>query len=200
MTVSASTPRLRMTRALYLVAALAAALTDERALVGGAGVAASLGGSALVVLAVLGRIWTSLFIAGRKDVQLVTTGPYAACRHPLYACSLAAAAGLGLAAHSIALTLALPALLAVAFAFSIGAEERLLAAAHGERWSRYAAEVPRLWPAWRRLEWPARIDVEVAVYRKAFVDAASFLGLLLVMQALAALRDLGWWPALFALP
>jgi Isoprenylcysteine carboxyl methyltransferase (ICMT) family len=152
------------------------------------------------VLAVLGRIWTTLFIAGRKDVELVTTGPYAACRHPLYACSLAAAAGLGLAAQSIVLAAALPALLAIAFVFSIDAEERLLAAAHGDRWTRYAAQVPRLWPEWRRLEWPARIEVDVAVYRKAFIDAASFLGLLLIMQALAALRGLDWWPALFALP
>ena len=66
----------------------------------------------LVATAMLGRIWCSVFIAGRKDTRLVVDGPYALCRHPLYGLSLLGGAGLGLATHSATLTVATLLLLA----------------------------------------------------------------------------------------
>ena len=95
MTESASTPRLRATFAIYL------ALVASTAVVGPDHVASTwyyLSGAAgfvCVALACLGRIWSSVFIAGHKDEELVTTGPYARCRHPLYACSDAGTAHTG---------------------------------------------------------------------------------------------------------
>ena len=100
MTDSASTPRLRATFAIYI------ALIASTTVIGPSQVPAllyygmSIAGFILVTLACLGRIWTSVFIAGHKDAELVTTGPYARCRHPLYSCSILGALGLGLATKS----------------------------------------------------------------------------------------------------
>ena len=83
MTTSASTPRLRLTLLWYLALVLLAAINQPVVLV--RPVAALLDATALLAVSasVLGRVWCSVFIAGRKDEQLVVTGPYSTCRHPL---------------------------------------------------------------------------------------------------------------------
>src|SRR5262245_36263866 len=100
MTESASTPRLRATFAIYVALIPATALIGPREVPFAMHVLLGCAGFICVALACLGRIWCSAFIAGHKDEMLVTTGPYARCRHPLYACSLLAALGLGLATRS----------------------------------------------------------------------------------------------------
>lgn len=175
--------------------------SDGRWFTGLAGVAVQALGAGLVVLAVLGRLWASFFIAGRKDAEVVTDGPYAACRHPLYLLSLAAALGVALATRSLVLIILVPSALGMALRGAIRREEAELAARHGVTWERYAAGVPRLWPNWSRLVLaPPLVTVHALTYRKAFVDAAGFLGLLLAVFAADALHGLGLWHALFHLP
>ena len=100
MTESASTPRLRATFAIYLALVAATAVVGPRDIPAGWHYLCGLAGFLLVALACLGRIWCSLFIAGHKDEVLVTTGPYALCRHPLYSLSVLGALGLGLTSRS----------------------------------------------------------------------------------------------------
>lgn len=79
-----------------------------------------------------------------EDHRLVTSGPYARCRHPMYL-GLAMAALGGLAVYRTwSLVFALGALgLTASKAL---AEERLLAAEFGDRWTAYASSVPRWLP------------------------------------------------------
>ena|SRR5688572_19059638 len=100
MTDSASTPRLRATFAIYLALIATTAVIGPQQVPAWLYYVMSIAGFILVTLACLGRIWTSVFIAGHKDAELVTTGPYARCRHPLYSCSMLGALGLGLATKS----------------------------------------------------------------------------------------------------
>ena len=107
MTVSRSTPRLRLT-ALLLLGVLALVATTERTTATGiAGLLLQLVGLACIACAALGRVWASVFIAGYKDAQLVRGGPYSVLRHPLYALSLLAMLGAGLTTRSVTLTAAL---------------------------------------------------------------------------------------------
>ena len=101
MTESASTPRLRATFAIYIALIVAAAFVGPRQI--GSPLTyylTAIAGFLCVAFACLGRIWCSVFIAGHKDATLITAGPYAVCRHPLYSLSLLGALGLGLTTRS----------------------------------------------------------------------------------------------------
>ena len=99
MTASTSTSRLRMTLAWYVIVLVLVAISERPWSQLPSGEVARIAGLLLMAGAALGRVWTSAFIAGSKDERLVTTGPYARCRHPLYALSLLGGIGVGLAAR-----------------------------------------------------------------------------------------------------
>ncbi|TIL80128.1 MAG: isoprenylcysteine carboxylmethyltransferase family protein, partial [Mesorhizobium sp.] len=52
-------------------------------------------GVLLIFLGVVGRLWSTLYIGGRKSSEVVTGGPYSITRNPLYVFSTVAAAGVG---------------------------------------------------------------------------------------------------------
>ena len=119
--------------ARFWIAALAAAL--------------ALASAVFAVAAVrhLGRQW-SLVARLSDEHRLVTTGPYAVVRHPIYAAMLGLMIATGLA-------FATPATLAVAIGVYLAgttwratSEERLLRGAFGEAYAAYAARVPRIIP------------------------------------------------------
>jgi len=200
MAVSSSTPRIRLTRALYAGLLLAVALTGGRAFEAAAGLAAQAAGFALVVVGTLWRMWASAFIAGRKDVELVGAGPYARCRHPLYFGSLVVATGLGLSTRSLVLTFAVPLAMAALAGFAMRREEGFLADQFGSRWQDYRLRVPALWPRVGRIPAAGRRDIDVGVYFKAFLDAATVFGLWLLVVALDGLRSMGAWVVPWVLP
>jgi protein-S-isoprenylcysteine O-methyltransferase Ste14 len=200
MAVSRSTPRLRLTAALLLVLLALVAVSRRPGLDGFAGAALLFAGFACVACAALGRIWTSVFIAGYKDERLVTHGPYAALRHPLYALSLLATLGLGLTTRSAAITLALLTAFGLLYAASIRAEDAFLRAAHPAHFERYSATVRALLPRWSSYEVPDAITVRPRVLWKAFLDAGSLLGFWALLVAADAMQRSGLTPAWLTLP
>jgi len=200
MATSGSTPRIRLTQALYLLMLAAVAVSDGRSLQGAAALLAQAVGFLLIVTAVLGRLWTTLFIAGRKDEQLVRDGPFSVCRHPLYLCSIVGALGIGLTTLSLSLAISLPLVVGIVGMVAARREDALLLAMHGAAWRDYREAVPGFWPAWSRMQIPESVTVPPRIYRKAILDAASFLGLWLLVLLLEGLRVGGAWPAVFRLP
>ncbi len=199
MTTSASTPRLRLTLFWYLGLIGVAALTRPSPLPPPAVAAVDAVALLLVGLAVLGRLWCSVYIAGRKDEQLVVEGPYSTCRHPLYALSMAGGAGLGLATHSAVLAAATLVLLAWLFSRAAVAEEALLRARH-EGYAAYATATRRFWPRFDRYQLPARMQIQPPVLWKAFVDAGAFLLLYVLLTLGRELQAQQWLPTLLHLP
>lgn len=200
MTRSPNTPRIRLTQTWFAALVAASALAGRAPLpplydrlVGAAALL-------LVTAAVLGRIWCSAFIAGRKDAQLVTGGPYALCRHPLYLLSVIGTVGLGLATRSFTLTLTSTGMLAALLGAAARREELLLASLHGTAFVKYAAVTPRWWPRWRAWQMPASIELPPSIFWKAFLDGGSFVLLYLLVDAARTLREAGVFPALLALP
>lgn len=186
MTESASSPRLRITFAIYVALIAASALVGPTSLPQPVYYAANVLGFLLVTLACLGRIWCSVFIAGHKDETLVTTGPYAACRHPLYALSIVGALGLGLTTKSPLLCVLVVALIAALVMYAASCEEQFLADAFPEEFKSYVKATPNLWWPGRRVATvPEKLDVRPVVYWKAFLDAGAFF-LLYLLVALAA--------------
>jgi protein-S-isoprenylcysteine O-methyltransferase Ste14 len=199
-TISASTPRLRLTLLWYLVLLVATAFTGPWTLPNVARVLLDSIALLLVAFAVLGRIWCSLFIAGRKDAELVTSGPYALCRHPLYLLSLAGGLGLGIATHSLLLAGGTLLVLYALFEGAMRSEDAYLAARHGEAFTEYAARTPRLWPGSGPQRVPAAMEARPQVLWKAFVDGGAFMLLFALLLAARSLREAGAWPTLLQLP
>jgi len=186
LTESASTPRLRATFAIYIALVAATPVVGPDSVSAPGYYLSGALGLVFVVLACLGRIWTSVFIAGHKDVELVTTGPYARCRHPLYACSILAALGLGLTTRSLLLCGILVLLISALVIYAASCEEQFLADAFPEEFKAYVAATPNMWwPGRRRTPLPEHLDVHPVVFWKAFLDAGSFFALY-VLVALAA--------------
>jgi len=93
----------------------------------------------------MGRNW-SIVARTRSDHELVTTGPFAHVRHPIYGAMalllVALAIGLG---NELRLTVALP-IYALGTWLRVAEEERLLREAFGERYDAYAIRVKRFLP------------------------------------------------------
>lgn len=197
MTRSASTPRLRLTL-LYFLALLAATVVFAPR--HPPGVLLQAAALLLVAGACLGRIWCSVFIAGRKDAAIVVHGPYALCRHPLYTLSFLGGLGLALATGSLTLVAVTAVVLAALFGSAARREERWLGERYPVEYARYAAATPRWWPALSRWSLPGEALVYPPLLWKAFVDAGAFFLLYALVLAAVALRGSGLLPQLAVLP
>jgi protein-S-isoprenylcysteine O-methyltransferase Ste14 len=200
MSASRSTPRLRATAALLAVVLALVAVSDRPLAAGLAGEALALAGFACIACAALGRVWTSLFIAGFKDTRVVRSGPYAALRHPLYALSILAMLGVGLASRSLSITLGLLATLGALYLLTARGEDAWLGAEHGAEFERYRREVRAFLP--RRVEGavPETLEIRPRVLWKAFLDAGSLLRLYALLHAADALQQAGVTPTWLTLP
>lgn len=86
--------------------------------------------------------------------QLVTSGPYARVRNPLYAGNMLIYLGMGIASNAWLPWLQVAGMLWFLFQYSVivHREEEFLLERFGDRYARYAAAVPRFLPALRRYE------------------------------------------------
>jgi protein-S-isoprenylcysteine O-methyltransferase Ste14 len=97
---------------------------------------------ALVGLLVRGAAASSL----PKHEALVTSGPYAFTRHPLYFGSALMASGFAIAGGSWVVALLGAAYFMLFYPGAMKREEEKLRARYGSRFDDYAARVPRFWP------------------------------------------------------
>jgi protein-S-isoprenylcysteine O-methyltransferase Ste14 len=144
-------------------------------------------GVGLAGLATAGRLWCALFISGRKTRELVTTGPYAWCRNPLYLFNLVGMTGIALASGSVTIVGLVWLGYAVVYRGVILHEERDLRHFHGAAFDAYAARVPRLIPK----GWPEqaaehmRYETEPRAYARNISDSVWFPAVAALFFALA---------------
>ncbi len=103
-------------------------------------------GVLLIFLGIIGRLWSTLYIGGRKSTEVVTGGPYSITRNPLYLFSTVAAAGVGAQIGSFSGIILFALLCAGAFHIVILREERYLKQMLGAPYEAYLAKVPRFFP------------------------------------------------------
>jgi protein-S-isoprenylcysteine O-methyltransferase Ste14 len=103
-------------------------------------------GIVLIVAGIGGRLWSTLYIGGRKSVEVVDTGPYSIMRNPLYFFSMIAAAGAGAQVGSVTLAVVFAFLCWLAFSLVIRREEAYLSTKMGTGYADYLARVPRFFP------------------------------------------------------
>jgi protein-S-isoprenylcysteine O-methyltransferase Ste14 len=155
---------------------------------------------ALVSIGTVGRVWATLYVAGRKTKTLVTSGPYSICRNPLYFFSLLGGMGVTLATG----TLTLPALFAIPFAlyypWVIRSEERRLRDAHGAAFDDYCRATPAFWPRFPSLREEETYTVNAVYFRKGIIDTIWFFWLVGIIRFVTHLQEIGLLHVRLTLP
>ncbi|WP_456433841.1 methyltransferase family protein [Nitratifractor sp.] len=145
----------------------------------------------LVGIASLGRMWCSLYIAGYKDRQLVTSGPYSLVRNPLYFFSFFGALGLGFATETFTFPLLLGLLFALYYPLVVKGEEEKLRNYFGEAYEQYRSKVPAFFPRSFRIEEPDEYTVNPKIYRRHIFSALWFVWALGILEIFEALKEAG---------
>jgi protein-S-isoprenylcysteine O-methyltransferase Ste14 len=131
-------------------------------------------GISLIGIAIIGRLWCTLYIGGRKAAELVQDGPYSMSRNPLYFFSSIGAAGAGAETGSVTIAFFFGVATAVAFYFVARREEKLLHNIFGEAFAEYRARVPRFFPRMSGYRDSATVTVVPRRLYTTFVDSLVF--------------------------
>lgn len=159
-----------------------------------------LSGYLLVATGTYIRIYSAVFIYGRKTTTLVTSGPYSVVRNPLYLGSLLAAIGLGLVSENL-LFLGLIVLMFVAYyPWVVLGEEDRLRTVHGSDFEAYCFSTPRFIPAFRLFHEPEFYEVNTRKLKWAFLDGLAFVWGALGVSLIEAFHDFDVIPILLRFP
>ncbi|MCC6947882.1 MAG: isoprenylcysteine carboxylmethyltransferase family protein [Bradyrhizobiaceae bacterium] len=154
----------------------------------------------LILLCILGRTWSSLYIGGRKVRSLVMVGPYSVSRNPLYVFSIIGAAGVGAQFGSVVAALAAGIAAWLVFYLVVLKEERVLTVKFGNAYRQYLAQVPRFFPRFSLWRDVALIEVKPRDVLRTFVDASVFLIAIPIVEGFEYLHEIGALPVFFHLP
>jgi protein-S-isoprenylcysteine O-methyltransferase Ste14 len=156
-------------------------------------------GVALVLLCVVGRMWSVLYIGSKKNRELVTAGPYSVTRNPLYFFSMIGAVGVGLFVGSLVLAFILGGAAFFVLVVTAGREAKHLEALFGERYRDYAQKTPMFWPSPLLYRDAEEVAFSPAALRRTFLDGLVFITVLPLIEVIEYLRDAGYPPVLFSL-
>jgi len=148
-------------------------------------------GLLLILWCIEGRIWSSIFIGGRKTEELGTHGPYALCRNPLYFYSWLGAIGIACATGMVSVIVSAAFVFWLVFHLTIRAEERNLLRLHGAEYLDYCQNIPRFFPPLRASVIPSTYHIYPDRVRQTIAEARWFLFgwvLMLIIHLLHAER------------
>lgn len=156
-------------------------------------------GLALIVIGIVGRMWCTLYIGGRKSAEIVASGPYSISRNPLYVFSSVAAAGVG--AQTGSATVAVLFLLGCAAAFYVVIlrEERFLKRNFGSIYRAYLVQVPRFWPRFSRYIDHAELTVSTKRIYATLADGLVFFAAVPIFEFVEHLQRAGDLPVVLTL-
>lgn len=153
-------------------------------------------GICLVFACMVGRMWSILYVGSKKNVELVTTGPYSMMRNPLYFFSCIGAVGAGLMYGSLLVALGLGLAAYAVFSVTAMKEAEFLRSKFGLAYEVYSRHTPHFLPN------PALYSDEQEVFfspkalKRTLLDAALFLAIFPVIEGLEYLHVNGTLPIL----
>lgn len=157
-------------------------------------------GIVLIVIGIAGRLWSTLYIGGRKSALVVADGPYSITRNPLYVFSSVAAIGVGAQMGSITAAIGFGVVCAAAFHIVILREEKFLTASLGAPYQAYLAKVPRFFPKLSLYDEGEPIGFRPSALMMTLLDGLVFLVAMPLFELIDAAQESGTLPVLFHLP
>jgi protein-S-isoprenylcysteine O-methyltransferase Ste14 len=154
-------------------------------------------GLAMVLICFLGRLWSILFVGGRKNDELIVSGPFSMTRNPLYFFSTVGAAGIGLMFGSLLAAGMLGLASFLVFHFTARREAEYLAGKFGAAYAAYAERTPSFWPNPLLYRDEAQWLFSTGALRNTFRDGLYFLALFPLIETVEYLRMSGVLPTLF---
>lgn len=156
-------------------------------------------GLCLIMAAIIGRLWSTLYIGGRKNTCLVTTGPYSITRNPLYCFSILGAAGIGLVFGSLVIAAILGGSTAAVLHAAARSEAALLGTRFGASYEAYAARVPLLWPRPSLYQDADAPSFQPQALRRTLRDGLLFLLAVPAAELVGQAKQAGLLPQFIAL-
>ena len=157
-------------------------------------------GLVFIAAAVFGRLWSILYIGGKKNRVLVIDGPYSMTRNPLYFFSLTGLVGIGLIFSSLVLALALLAAGGLLFGYTAYREADYLRSRFGPAYEAYEARTPFFLPDPRLYQSAEQVTFSAAALGRSFRDCLPLLAIYPVNEFIEQLRGTGYLSPLFYLP
>lgn len=161
---------------------------------------AEFAGFLLVLICVLGRLYSTAFIGGVKNQKLLTTGPFAMVRNPLYFFSLTGVVGVGLMSASLSVLIILFGTFYFIFSRMITREELYLYNKFGKEYATYSAKTPRLWPNFKKYEAPQSIEMRPQFLLNAIQDCFFWFLPFFAFESIEWLHSAGYLPVIALLP
>jgi protein-S-isoprenylcysteine O-methyltransferase Ste14 len=157
------------------------------------------GGALLIIVAIFGRVWCTLYIGGRKRSVLVVHGPYSVVRHPLYLFTLIGLAGLGAQTGSLILMCLIPMAAGWPLAAVARREDQVLTDLFGDAHVRYVQQVPAFLPKPNLWQSEHQLSVQPRLVERTFVEASLLLLAIPVAELVHAIQLRGMLPVLLRL-
>lgn len=146
------------------------------------------------------RMWSILYVGGRKSQELVTHGPYSICRNPLYVGTMLLTLGAGLCFENILMLGVSVALIWPLHVVTVRLEEQRLEEIFGDEYRAYKERVPRYGFRRPRHVSPEHVTVSVRAIRRVALDTLGVLLLPQIEDLLELLHHEHIIPALWHFP
>jgi protein-S-isoprenylcysteine O-methyltransferase Ste14 len=146
------------------------------------------------------RMWSILYIGGRKSHELVTDGPYSICRNPLYLGTFLLAIGAGLCFENVLMLPAVFVIIVPVHVLAARLEERHLLELFPASYAQYARTVPGFWPKLSNYQSRENVLVDVRAIRRIAIDTVGVLLLPEIEDLLEVLHQHNIIPVLLHFP
>jgi len=153
-----------------------------------------------VVIGILGRAWSTAYIGGKKNSELVVKGPYSMTRNPLYLFSFIAGLGVCVEMKNIYLIIAYLILFPLSYHYVIGSEEKRLAGLFGKEFDDYRRSTPAFFPNVFRLDMGKIDTVAPGLLKKTLRDGSVFVLLLVFIRLVEYLQESGVLSVVWRVP
>lgn len=154
-------------------------------------------GMVLIAAAIVGRSWWTLYLGGRKELEIVASGSYFASHNPLYVFSMVAFLGIGLQTGSLVLG-GVAAAIGYAIVHPVIRREEEALASVLDRYKAYFAQIfGSNFALWRGME---TTIVNPTRLKRTFLEALAFLLVMPIFEVIEKLQDAGYVITLLNLP